>query len=156
VSAIQSPRRPWGFALVAALSVAGCADDATGEGGTQPRIARLQLSVANQIVSIDGNGQVTNGPIVLRAGIDVEVHATFLTQSGLPDPLVTAAAYQLNLIPNGGTAVITFALSDIDPFDGIIRCNFANTSGTILLSLHNFEEQKDYWGPFEASVIVIP
>lgn len=156
MSRIHPSPRGRGFALLAALAVAGCASDTTGAGGTQPRIARLQLSVANQIVEIDRNGQVTNGPIVIRAGIDVEVHATFLTQSGLPDPLVTAAAYQLNLTPNGGTATITFARSDVDPFEGIIRCNFENTSGTILLSLHNVEEQKDYWGPFEASVIVIP
>ncbi|HKS07137.1 MAG TPA: hypothetical protein VJR92_12575 [Gemmatimonadaceae bacterium] len=119
-------------------------------------MTRLQLSVANQVVEIDRNGQVVNGPIVFRAGVDVEVHATFLRQSGLPDPLVTAAAYQLNLTPNGGTATITFARSDVDPFEGVIRCNFANTSGMILLSLHNVEEQKDYWGPFEVQVLVTP
>lgn len=156
MSSIRLARSIRRLAVLAALSAAGCTADATGEGGTQPRIARLQLSVGSQIYEIDRNGQITNGPITIRAGIDVEVRAAFRQQSGLPDPLVTAAAYQLNLVPTGGTAVLTFARSDIDPFEGIIRCNFANTSGTILLSLHNVEEQKDYWGPFEAMVIVTP
>ena len=136
--------------------VGACGGDVAGGDPTLPRVTQLQLSVGSQVVEIDRNGTVTGGPVVIRAGVDVDLDATFLMQSGLPDPRVTAAAYQVNVVLQGGTAVITFERSDVDPFAGIVRCNFANTSGVLLVSLHHVEEQKDYWGPFELQVLVIP
>lgn len=147
-------RRAACAAALIAVACAGCGGD-TVAGASQPQIAWLQLNVANQIVEIDRNGQMIDGPIEIRAGVDVSIEATFLRLNRTPDPLVTAAEYQLNVSFVGGTASVTFTRSLTDPFAGILRSNVGNTSGTLRFSLHHVEEQKDYWGPFDGDVVVI-
>jgi hypothetical protein len=139
--------------LAVAVTVSACGADTLGPGG-EPAVARLQLSVGNQVVVIDRNGAVEGGPITIRAGVDVLVVATFLQQSGLPDPNVTAAEFELTLTPLGGAAGLLFTPSTTNAFAGTLRSNFPETTGSIRLALHHAEEQKDYWGPFTTTVVV--
>jgi hypothetical protein len=134
---------------------AGCTGDSTtGPGNGDPEVASLRLTVGNQLVTIDRNGSVVGGPIVLRAGVTASVSAVFVQTSGLPDPRVTPAEYQLNLSSVIQPSCLVYEPSTTDPFAGTMRCDAPGATLAIRLSLHHVERQRDYWGPFNATVTV--
>ena len=136
-----------------ALGVGSCASDTSPANQSETNVAIMRLTVANQQVTVDQTGNVTGGPIVLRAGIPASVTAEFLTATGETDPRVVRATYQLNGAVEGSEPV-TFTRSTTDPFAGTLVCNTPNVNAHVRFSLYNVELQHDTWGPFEVSISV--
>ena len=143
--------------IVVALALAACAGSCASDTSNNPvpeaEVAIMRLSVANQQVTVDQTGNVTGGPIVLRAGISAAVTAVFLKVTGEADPRVVPATYQLNAVVVG-SAPATFTRSTTDPFSGSLTCDTPGSTVHVMFSLYNVERQHDTWGPFQVAVSV--
>jgi hypothetical protein len=147
---VQVRRRS--VALIAAafaLSLAACKDDATGadDHDHEPEIEEMRLSIAGQVITVSDNGTVSPaGPIILPVGTS-SVSAQFLDHDGQPDDHVTAAEFQLNVLPATG-APVSFTRSTTNPFAGTLTATTAAENVVIRFSLFHIEEQHNDFGPF--------
>jgi hypothetical protein len=139
-------------ALVAAailLTVSACDETLSPDG--EPAVESMRLVIGSQTVTVSPSG-VTGGPIDLGTGANT-VTAFFLGANGLPDPNVSAAAFQLNVQVLGG-APITFQRSATNPFAGTLTATAAVQGAQIRFSLFHIEEQHEDFGPFTVTANV--
>ena len=139
-----------GFALVVfplALWVGACDDDPVAQE-PEPEVATMRLTVGTQTITVSDNGTVTGGPIMVTG--TVTISAEFLRADGTPDPLVTAAEFQLNADP-ANTGTVTFTRTS--EFAGTLTGVSAGTTEIEFSLFHKAEQHEDF-GPFPVSVQV--
>lgn len=133
-------RRWAGFALVAVMTAAtaACGDDPTGEDD-EPEIAEVRVTVGNQTVTINDAGTQTGTLTVPRGQSTVTV--AFLRDNGQPETLVTAAEFDLRLVPRTGTTGITFTANGVT--GGTINTTTAGQKSLDLQLYHRADDHTD-------------
>jgi hypothetical protein len=130
-------------ALILALAAAGaCEDDPTQIGEEEPEVVAIRLVLGSDTVTLNENGTQSPATFTLPVGT-TSVSAQFLRADGQPDPIVTAAEYQLNINPIAGSGV-TFTRSN--PFTGTLSTTSTGQK-TAGVSLFHIEELHDDFGP---------
>jgi hypothetical protein len=125
-----------------------CDDDPT-EPEDEPNVATMRLTVGSQTVDVDEDGSVTGGPIVISVG-STAISAQFLLPNGQPDPLVTAAEFQLD-VESDDEGVVDFTRASA--FSGSL-VGVVTGSEIVRFSLLHVEKQHADFGPFPISVTV--
>jgi hypothetical protein len=127
--------------LAFAMITSACGSDPVNEE-PEPDVATMRLVVGTQTISVNANnGAVTGGPIVLAANTNVPVTATFLRADGLPDPLVTATTFDLDVVvPVGGG--VTFTRTGA--FAGTLRGTVAGSTTVRFGLLHLAEGHNEF------------
>jgi hypothetical protein len=134
-------RRWAGFALLAVMTTtaAACDNDPTGEDD-EPEIADVRVTIGNQTVTINEAGAQSGTLTVPRGQSNVTV--AFLRDNGQPETLVTAAEFELRLVPRTGTTGITFTANGVT--GGTINTTSAGQKSLDLQLYHREEDHTDF------------
>ena len=127
-------------ALAMVASLAACNDDPVVDD--EPNIATMRITIGSQTVDVDVFGTVTGGPITLTTTVDPAVTVQWLILDGSPDPLVTAAEFELRVEP-ANTGIVTF--TSTGAFTGTLN-GVTTGSTTIEFILWHLEEDHDEFG----------
>jgi hypothetical protein len=134
------------LAAAAVALVAACNNSSEPE--PEPEVATMRLTIGAQTVDVSDLGVVTGGPIVIAA--NTAISAAWLRADGTADPLVTAADFQLTVVP-ANTGVVTFTRSSA--FAGTLN-RVAAGATTIEFSLFHVIEGHEDFGPFDVPITV--
>lgn len=136
-------------AMLVAVTMLGCGDDAATDPEDTPDIATMRLIVAADTVSVADDGSVTGGPFSVTGTVDIA--AEFLDTNGELATDLDATRYELQGAPEDDT-VVTFTLTD--GFAGTLTGLLAGESTTVDFSLYDTDEGTDLFGPFGVTVEV--
>jgi hypothetical protein len=143
-----SRRRPFVLGTMLTVLFLGTACDDETPVEPEPMVATMRLTVGSQTVDVASNGAVTGGPIVISA--NTAISAQWLLANGMPEPLVTAAEFQLNATP-ADMGVVTFTRTSA--FAGTLN-KVTTGSTTIAFALYHIEEMHEDFGPHNVSITV--
>ena len=138
------------------LGVASCKDGTSPVPVTdlvppgEPDLIDMSLTIGGSTVVVNKHGGIT-GQIVLRPGAS-EVRATFLRFGDVPDPIVTADAFQVEITPNDYSGAV-FVRTPGNPFAGTLTMlqpgNFS-----IRIRLNHYTKGHDDWNTDVSRVYV--
>jgi hypothetical protein len=142
--AVTTRPRPSAVAILAtALFLAACSDSAGPED--EPQVTTMELTIGATVVSFTGSCTPSQGSVSIPSA-GAPLSARFLRANGTPDPLVTAAKYQLVVTPaNRFVRSSAFAGTLTGGTPGQAQLSFA---------LLHIEEQHEDFGPCPLTVIV--
>lgn len=129
--------------LAAVLSLAACSSSTEPE--EEPEVATMELTIGTTIVSFTGGCTPSVSSVTIPTA-GAALSARFLRANGTPDPLVTAAKYQLEVTP-----AARFVRSSA--FAGTLTGG-APGQAQVSFALLHIEEQHEDFGPCPLSVIV--
>ena len=136
--------------LLVSVAVASCGTADTTATSSGPAVAAMRLTVGGQRLVVDGAGNVTGGPAVLRVGVSANVDAVFVGTDGVPTPGVGPASYRLSVEIIGG-ADVTYTQSADNALTGSIMALAPLSSFHARFSLRDTTADRTVWGPFEVA-----
>ncbi len=139
-------RRNLAKALLPALAlgaVLSCSDS-TGPDD-EPDVATMRVTIGATPVSFTGGCTPSVASVTIPA-VGASVTGEFLRADGSPDPAVTAAEFQLRVIPEA-------RFTRTGAFTGTLSGGTAGQA-QVSFSLFHVEEQHDDFGPCSLTVIV--
>lgn len=139
------------LALSSAVSTLGCEAAATAVPDAFPDIATVRLVIGGRTVSINELGAESGGPATIRRGTTVSVVSTWHMESGVVDPNVTTATYEVQLEHLGGVAV-TFARSETNSLAGTLTAANEIGGSSLRVTLRNRTTGAVPFGPYNVTL----